>query len=96
MSNERRVMRQQKCFQAAIIIREKLGGSSGPVEERMEHIRVAALGAVAEARSVMHALRVKGIITEREEQDALDWGYESLLAQLSAGQGAKVFEAGHG
>lgn len=96
MSNERRVMRQQKCFQAAIIIREKLGGSSGPVEERMEHIRVAALGAVAEARSVMHALRVKGLITEREEQDALDWGYESLLAQLSAGQGAKVFEAGHG
>lgn len=96
MSNERRVMRQQKCFQAAIIIREKLGGSSGPVEERMEHIRVAALGAVAEARSVMHALRVKGLITDREEQDALDWGYESLLAQLSAGQGAKVFEVGHG
>jgi hypothetical protein len=96
MSTERRIARQQKCFQAGIIIREKLGGSAGPLEERMEHVRIAALGAVAEARAVMHALRVKGLITEREEQDYLDWGYDSLLAQLNAGQGAKIFEAGHG
>lgn len=96
MSAERRIARQQKCFQAAILIRQKMGGSAGPVEERMEHVRVAALGAVAEARAVMHVLKLKGLITERDEQDALDWGYDSLLAQLNAGQGARIFEAGHG
>jgi hypothetical protein len=96
MSTERRIGRQQKCFQAATIIREKLGGSAGALEERMEHVRVAALGAVAEARAVMHILKAKGLINERDEQDALDWGYDSLLAQLSAGQGARIFEAGHG
>lgn len=95
--NQRRVLRQQMCFQAALLIREKLGGSAGPLEERMEHVRVAAIGAVAEARGVMHALRVKGLITEREEQDALDWGYTSLLQQIESGLGAKVFEGGgHG
>jgi len=87
-------MRQQKCWQAAVIIREKLGGSNGELEERMEHVRVAALGSVAEARAVMHILRMKKIITEREEQDALDWGYDSLLSQLQAGQGSKLFEVG--
>jgi hypothetical protein len=96
MNTARRIARQQKCFQAGLIIREKLGGSTGPIEERLEHVRVAALGAVAEARAVMHVLKSKGLISEREEQDALDWGYDSLLAQLSAGQGAKIFEAGHG
>lgn len=95
--NQRRIARQTKCFQAALIIREKLGGSTGPIEERLEHVRVAALGAVAESRAVMHALRLKGLLTEREEQDCLDWGYQNLLQQISAGQGAKVFEeGGHG
>lgn len=97
MSLDRRVLRQQMCFQAALLIREKLGGSMGPIEERLEHVRVAALGSVAEARGVMHALRAKGLITEREEQDALDWGYTSLLQQIESGLGAKVFDGGgHG
>ena len=72
--NQRRIGRQQKCFQAALIIREKLGGSVGPIEERLEHVRVAALSSVAEARAVMHAVRLKGLISEREEQECLDWG----------------------
>lgn len=95
--HQRRLMRQQKCFQSATLIREKLGGALGPIEERLEHVRVAALGAVAEARSVMHALRLKGLITEREEQDCLDWGYQSLLQQVAYGDSAKIFEeSGHG
>jgi len=94
--DRRRIVRQQMCFQAGLIIREKLGGSMGPIEERLEHVRIAALGAVAEARSVMHALVAKGLITEREREDFLDLGYQSLLAQISNGQGAKVFDPGHG
>ena len=94
--DRRRLARQQLCFQAAVIIRDKLGGSQGPLEERMEHVRIAALGAVAEARAVMHALVAKRLITEREREDFLDLGYQSLLAQISNGQGAKVFEPGHG
>lgn len=92
----RRIQRQQMCFQAGMLIRDKLGGSIGPIEERLEHVRIAALGAVAEARSVMHALIAKGLITEREREDFLDLGYQSLLAQISSGQGGKVFEAGNG
>ena len=95
--NQRRLARQQKCFQACVIIRDKLGGSVGPVEERLEHVRVAALGAVCEARAVMHALRVKKVISEREEQDFLDWGYQCVLEQITGGAGAKIFEeGGHG
>lgn len=95
--NQRRLARQQKCFYAGTIIREKLGGSIGPIEERLEHVRIAALGAVAESRAVMHALRLKGLISEREEQDCLDWGYQNLLEQVAAGQGSKIFEeGGHG
>lgn len=95
--NERRLARQAMCFTAAVKIRDSLGGSAGSTEERLEHVRVAALGAVAESWSVMHALRAKGIITEREEQEFLDWGYAELLARISAGQAARVFEQpGHG
>jgi hypothetical protein len=91
----RRIARQQMCFQAGMLIREKLGGSIGPIEERLEHVRIAALGAVAESRAVMHALIAKGLITEREREDFLDLGYQSLLAQITNGQGVKVFD-GHG
>lgn len=94
--NERRKARQMKCFQAGMLIREKLGGSAGDTEERLEHVRVAALGAVAEAWAVMHVLRLKGVISEREEQAALDWGYDQLLARVSAGAAQHSLESGHG
>lgn len=95
--NQRRLARQQKVFQAATLIREKLGGSLGPIEERLEHVRVAALGAVGDVRGLFQALKAKGIVNEREAQDFLDWGYEDLLRQITAGAGAKIFEeGGHG
>lgn len=94
---QRRLVRQTQCFRAAVTIRDKLGGSIGPIEERLEHLRVATLGSVAEAWAVMHALKVKGIITEREEQDCLDWGYSELVRRICGGRGGKIFEeAGHG
>ncbi len=94
--DRRRLVRQQWCFQAGLIIREKLGGSTGNIEERLEHVRIAALASVAESRAVMQALIAKNLITEREREDFLDLGYQSLLAQITAGQGAKVFDPGHG
>ena len=93
---QRRLQRQMKVFSAATAIRDKLGGSVGPVEERLEHVRVAALGAVAEARAAMRALVANKFISERQAQDFLDWGYDDLLRQIDAGLAAKVFEAGHG
>lgn len=95
--NQRRLMRQQLCFHAAVKIREKLGGSTGAIEERLEHVRVAALGAVAESWAVFHALKAKKIISEAEEQEFLDWAYEELVRRVSGGQAGKIFEeAGHG
>lgn len=92
--NRRRLQRQAMVAGAAIKIRESLGGSSGPIEERLEMIRVAALGAVAESWSVMRALKAKKIITDVEEQEFLDWGYEELCRRIHAGTASKVFQAG--
>lgn len=72
-------------FDAAVMIRQSLGGSAGALEERMEHIRIAALGAVADSRAVFIALRAKGIINEKEEQFFLDQGYKAVLDQIAAG-----------
>lgn len=94
---QRQMARSQLCFQAGVLIRDRLGGSIGPIEERLEHVRIAALSSVAEARAVMHALKLKGILTDAEEQDCLDFGYRNLLDQITAGLGAKIFEeGGHG
>jgi hypothetical protein len=85
---ERRKHRQLLVFNAAVMIREHLGGSEGKLEERMEHVRIAALGAVCDARAVFIALRAKGLITEREEQFFLDQGYQAVLAQIEQGMKA--------
>jgi|SRR6266481_2352258 len=92
---QRRATRQMKVFEAARVIRAKLGGGIA-VSERVEHVRVAALSAVAESRATMHALVVKGIATDREVQEFLDWGYDSVLEQVSGYGGAQVKEVGNG
>lgn len=90
---QRRAARQMKCFHAAMMIKSRLDGST-KTDERLEHVRIAALGAVAEARAVLHAMVLKGVLTDREAQDCLDWGYDDLLAQIGGGLGAKIFEEG--
>lgn len=92
---QRRAQRQLKCFQAAKLIQSRLGGKAGDTNERLEHVRIAALSAVAECRATMHALVVKGIATEREVQEFLDWGYDNLLDQLH-GAVRQVQEVGRG
>lgn len=96
---QRRGARQMKCFSAAQLVRKIMGLSEPrPFTDaaRIEEVRQAALAAMAEARAAMRALKVKGHITEAEEQDFLDWGYDSILQQLHAGHARKVTEAGHG
>lgn len=96
---QRRGARQLKAFEAAMMIRKLMGWSDPKphsIEARMEEVRIAALSAIAEARATMHALEAKGILTPAEVQDHLDWGYDSILSQISAGLTAKVHEAGHG
>lgn len=94
---QRRAARQLKAFHAAMLIRKMMGWpdpKSHSLEARMEEVRIAALSAVAEGRACMRALETKGIVSSQEVQDHLDWGYESILAQISAGMANKVQEAG--
>lgn len=93
---QRRQSRQLMVFKAGVTIRDHLGGSGSSTEDKLEHIRVAALGAVCDARAVMFALRAKGIITEREEQDYLDQGYKSVLDQITTTIAGLIQEVGHG
>lgn len=96
---QRRASRQLMVFEAGRQVRLIMGipdPKMGTDAAKIEEVRQAALSALADARACMRALRVKGIITEAEEQDFLDYGYHSILAQLQAGRAKKVMEAGHG
>lgn len=96
---QRRASRQLKVFEAGRLVRKIMGvpePRQGTDAMKIEEVRQAALSALADARACMKALRVKGIISEEEEQDFLDYGYDSILQQLHAGRAAKVTEAGHG
>ena len=96
---QRRAGRQMKCYRAGEMVRELMGISrpqAGSTREAIEQVRQAALSAVAEARATMHLLVLKGIASDAEVQDALDWGYDSLLQQIGDGGARKVLEAGHG
>jgi hypothetical protein len=81
---QRQLNRISMVFNACVMVRDSLGGSAGKLEERMEHVRVAAVGAECAARAVMVALLAKGIITEEEQQDFLDMGCRSVLDQITA------------
>lgn len=81
---ERRRARQIMVFNAAVQIREHLGGSEGDLKELTHVCHVASLGAVADARALFMVLRAKGILSEKEEQFYLDQGYKALLDQIEA------------
>lgn len=96
---QRRASRQLKCFSAGQLVRKIMGlpdPRPGTDAARIEEVRQAALSGLAESRAALQALLAKGIITEEERQDFLDWGYDSILAQLHAGRASKVMEAGRG
>jgi hypothetical protein len=92
MSEQRRAGRQMKIVMAGRKINQMLGPRTSA--DRIEDIRVAALGAVAEARAVMMALVAKGILTEAEREDFLDMGYTSVLDQVSNAAGKIFVESG--
>lgn len=79
---ERRRARQIMIFNAAVRIREHLGGSEGDLKELTHVCHVASLGAVADARALFMCLRTKGIISEKEQEFFLDQGYKALLDQI--------------
>jgi hypothetical protein len=95
MSEQRRSARQMKAVMAARKINQMLGPRSS--RDAVEDIRVASIGAVAEARAVMQAMIAKGLISEAEREDFLDAGYTSVLDQVSNAAG-KIFveSAGNG
>jgi len=92
VSEQRRAARQVQCVMAARKINQMLGLRSD--SDRIEDIRVAAIGAVAEARAVMMALVSRGILTATEREDFLDAGYKSILDQVSNAAGKIFVEEG--
>lgn len=92
MSDElaRRKARQLKCTVAGMHIQQRLGGLD--TRQQVEHVRIAALAAIAETRSLWTFLIERGLATEAMRQDYLDKGYDSLLAQVE-GKAAELMVA---
>lgn len=91
---ERRKARQMKAVVAAMKIKDMQGGFD--VGQNMDHVRIAALGAVAECRGLWAFLIARGMATEKQRQDFLDKGYDEMLAQIDAVAGAVMLQtAGH-
>lgn len=80
MSDERRKSRQMKVTMAGLSIARRLGNTN-PMES-VEHVRIAALAAVAETRGVWMFLKDKGLATEAQYEDYMDRGYDSVLGQV--------------
>ena len=85
MSEERRKARQMQAVTAGVLIAQRLGGLD--TREAVEHVRIAALGAVAECRAVWMFLRESGLATDAQYQDYLDKGYSAVLAQVESAAG---------
>lgn len=69
-----------KAAMAGLSIARRLGGID--TKESVEHVRIAALAAVAECRALWMFLKDRGIATPAEYEDYLDKGYDSVLAQV--------------
>lgn len=89
----RRKARQMKAVSAGMLIADRLGPGGQSVGE----VRIAALGAIAEARAVWAFLIERGMATEAQRQDYLDKGYDSVLNQVQ-GKAAEIMvhDAGRG
>lgn len=81
MSDQRRLLRQMKAAQAALLIQERLGGNS---PRSVEDIRIAALSSIAEARSVWDFLVTTGVATQAQREDFLDRAFDGILAQVES------------
>lgn len=96
MTQERRRSRQMKAVMAGNLIRNKLGAID--TRESVEHVRIAALGSLAETRGLWMFLIEKGLATEEDREDYLDKGYNTILAQIE-GHASEIYVVdaqGHG
>lgn len=82
MSEQRRRARQVMVVSACMTMEAKLGDQSP--KQAASEIRIAAISAIAEVRSVWEFLLAKGLATEAQRQDALDRAYTGLLAQVES------------
>lgn len=83
----RRKSRQMKAVAAGMIIARQVGGLD--TRECLEHVRIAALSAIAESRAMWAFLIERGMATEKQRQDYLDKGFDSVLAQVE-GKAAEI------
>lgn len=95
MTADRRAARALKAVMAGRLIAERLGPMTSSA--KVEEVRIACLGAVAECRGIWDFLIARGIATEEQRQDFLDRGYDSVLEQVQ-GAASKIFvhDAGNG
>lgn len=80
MSEMRRKARQMKLVSAGMLVARKCEGLD--TREAVEHVRIAAMAAIAECRGMWAFLVERGIATQGEREDYLDKGYELMLAQV--------------
>lgn len=91
MSRERQRARQMKAVQAGMTIQRQIGVMDP--HAAVEHVRIAALAAIAETRGMWRFLVERGIATEAQRQDYLDKGYDELLDQVN-GKAAEIYVEG--
>lgn len=80
---QRRQVRQFKAFKAMRMIQERTGAVVP------EHVMVASLSSIAEARSVWDFLVSKGLASARQREEFLDKAFDDLLA-LTESQASKI------
>lgn len=91
MSIARQRARQMKAVTAGLTIQRQIGMMD--TREAVEHVRIAALAAIAETRGMWRFLVERGLATEAQRQDYLDKGYDELLDQVN-GKAAEIYGEG--
>jgi hypothetical protein len=91
MSHERQRARQLKAVTAGMTIQRQIGLMD--TRDSVEHVRIAALAAIAETRGMWRFLVERGLATEAQRQDYLDKGYDDLLEQVN-GKAAEIYVEG--
>jgi hypothetical protein len=94
MTAERARRRQMWAVEAGMTIQRQIGVMDA--RDAVEHVRIAALAALAETRGMWQFLIDKGLATEAERQDYLDSGYKSVLAQVTGRAGEIYVEGSSG
>lgn len=91
MTAARQRARQIKAVTAGMTIQRQIGLMD--TRDAVEHVRIAALAAIAETRGMWRFLVERGLATEAERQDYLDAGYDELLDQVN-GKAAEIYVDG--